>query len=211
MCRCKEAHQSRDNLNQGRAWLLLRQMKIPMQCASLIGTLLLAVETKPLNRSLIPVSKKHTMLPVVFAAARLNVCVSGLHKNLYPMRDQPPIRACIRRRNSSQSINFAVPASISARRRRISFSQASNAPASSGASRLLQSMRQLGTFCFRQHERFGTKLVQAFSFHECSVEIQPIPIISNLLLANQKLRQIVPPFSSHSRQSGVNARPQAVS
>ena len=112
-------------------------MKIPVQCASLIGTLLLAVETKPLNRSFIPVSKKHTMFPVVFAVARLNVCVSGLNKKLYPAHDQPPIRACVRRQNSSRSINFAVLASISASRRRISLFQASNAPASSGASRLL--------------------------------------------------------------------------
>ena len=49
----------------------------PVQRASLIGTLLLAVETKPLNRLFIPVSKKHTMFPVVFAVARLNVSVSG--------------------------------------------------------------------------------------------------------------------------------------
>lgn len=51
--------------------------------------------------------------------------------------DQPPIRSCIHRRNSSRSINCTVPASTSARRRRISLSQASNASASSGASKLL--------------------------------------------------------------------------
>ncbi len=48
-------------------------MKIPAQCASLIA-LLLAAETKPLNGSFRPVSKKHTMCPIVVEVARQCLC-----------------------------------------------------------------------------------------------------------------------------------------
>ena len=77
------------------------------------------------------------------------------------------MRARIRRLNSARSMSFAVPASISASRRRISASQASSTPGSGAPSRL-------ATSCCASSARSGSDSFRASARSFSSVEL-PMP------------------------------------